>query len=115
MKTYVFDIDGTICSKLCENAGDDYNFSKPYMERINKVNQLYDEGNTIMYQTARGMGRHKNNSARAIDDFYSFTESQLKSWGAKYHILFLGKPAADFYIDDKGISDEDFFTDQVCS
>jgi len=30
-------------------------------------------------------------------------------WGCKYHQLFLGKPSGDFYIDDKGINDTDFF------
>ena len=41
--------------------------------------------------------------------FYGFTKNQLIEWGVKHHDLFLGKPAADFYIDDKGIKDEDFF------
>lgn len=109
--TYVFDIDGTICDKLCELKGESYLDSSPKKDRIEKVNKLYEEGNTIIYQTARGMGRHKNNQLLAVQDFYELTDRQLKSWGAKYHFLFLGKPSADFYIDDKGISDEDFFTD----
>lgn len=111
MKTYVFDIDGTICKKLCELDGDDYLDAEPIEHRIAIVNKLYDEGNMIIYQTARGMGRHNNNALVAIQDFYALTERQLQSWGARYNLLILGKPAADFYIDDKGISDEDFFTD----
>lgn len=107
--TYVFDIDGTICVKMCENDGDFYHETTPFVDRIEKINQLYDEGHTIFYMTARGMGRHNNNSAFAIEEFYELTSAQLKSWGAKYHHLFLGKPAADFYIDDKGINDEQFF------
>ncbi len=108
MKTYVFDIDGTICSKT---SGGEYNDCVPYVERINRVNRLYEDGNIIIYFTARGMGRYNNNSELAINRFYHHTESQLKSWGAKFNQLILGKPAADFYIDDKGISDEKFFTD----
>ena len=42
-------------------------------------------------------------------DFYDFTAAQLKHWGAKHHQLFLGKPSGDYYIDDKGVNDEDFF------
>ncbi len=103
--TYVFDIDGTICS-VTEG---DYSCAKPYIKRIEKINKLYDEGNTIIYQTARGMGRHKNDINQAITQFYEFTKTQLDSWEAKYHQLFLGKPAADIYIDDKGVKDEDFF------
>tara|TARA_B100000287_G_scaffold429995_1_gene484394 strand:- start:1102 stop:1434 length:333 start_codon:yes stop_codon:yes gene_type:complete len=109
--TYVFDIDGTICTKQCELQGGDYGKAEPLADRINKVNFLYDEGHTIIYMTARGMGRSDNNAAKAIQQFYSFTENQLKKWNCKYHHLFLGKPAADFYVDDKGIKDEDFFTD----
>ena len=105
---YVFDIDGTICDKL---RGEDYNKSFPYMKRIAAVNKLYDEGHTITYYTARGMGRHEGNAELAIQEFYSLTESQLKEWGAKYHKLILGKPNADLYVDDKGIGDGNFFRD----
>ena len=107
---YVFDIDGTICKKLCELENQDYRESTPYKDRIKKVNKLYDEGHTIIFQTARGMGRNDNNPQKAIEEFYSLTEDQLNRWGCKYHMLFLGKPAADVYVDDKGINDEDFFT-----
>tara|TARA_R110000824_G_scaffold25201_1_gene88004 strand:- start:205 stop:540 length:336 start_codon:yes stop_codon:yes gene_type:complete len=110
MKTYVIDIDGTICTKNCELRGSSYTESEPLQDRIHKINALYEEGNKIIYMTARGMGRHDNNPQAAIQEFYTFTEEQLSKWGCKYHHLFLGKPAADFYIDDKGINDEDFFT-----
>ncbi len=105
MKTYVFDIDGTICSL----TKGDYGFAIPYTDRIQKINKLYDEGNKIIYQTARGMGRHNNNATLAVEEFYEFTRLQLDSWGVKYHQLFLGKPSGDIYIDDKGVKDEDFF------
>ena len=108
--TYVFDIDGTICKKLCELENQDYRDSTPYENRIAKVNNLYDQGHVIIYQTARGMGRSENNPQKAIENFYSMTAEQLKKWGCKYHMLFLGKPAGDFYVDDKGINDEDFFS-----
>ena len=61
--------------------------------------------------TARGMGRSNNNPHRAIQEFYILTAKQLAEWGCKYHHLFLGKPAADYYVDDKGVNDEAFFTD----
>ena len=105
MKTYVFDIDGTICSLVKEN----YKLSKPFYDRIKIINDLYDKGNIIIFQTARGMGRYKNNSRKARNEFYDMTKNQLESWEVKFHDLFLGKPAGDFYIDDKGIKDENFF------
>ena len=54
--TYVFDIDNT----LCYTNDSDYENSTPREERIKKVNALYDEGHTILLQTARGMGRSGN-------------------------------------------------------
>ena len=103
--TYVIDIDGTICT----NTNGDYENAKPILERIEKVNRLYDEGNKIVFLTARGMGRSGNSSAYAYSAFYELTCKQLKMWGVKYHNLFLGKPSGDVYIDDKGVKDEDFF------
>ena len=55
------------------------------------------------------MGRFDQDRDKAIEGFYAFTRTQLDSWGCKYHRLFLGKPSADYYIDDKGINSDDFF------
>tara|TARA_R100000234_G_scaffold118803_2_gene100083 strand:- start:953 stop:1273 length:321 start_codon:yes stop_codon:yes gene_type:complete len=103
--TYVFDIDGTICT----NASPNYENATPFTDRISKINSFYEKGDTIILFTARGMGRHKNNALLAIQDFFELTSNQLKDWGVKYHHLFLGKPSGDVYVDDKGIKDEDFF------
>ena len=43
MKTYVFDIDGTICT----NTNGNYEEAKPFKERIQFINSLVDEGNKI--------------------------------------------------------------------
>ena len=106
---YVVDIDDTICKPGAGND-DRYTGATPKLDRITQINKLYDEGNIIIYFTARGMGRHKNNADLAKRDFYKFTQLQLSSWGCKYHELHLGKPNADLYIDDKGIHCNDFFT-----
>jgi hypothetical protein len=102
---YVFDIDNTICY----TNDSDYENSTPRPERIQKINSLYNEGHTILFQTARGMGRSGNSVAYAYMAFEDLTKKQLESWGVKYHGLFLGKPAAEIYVDDKGINDEHFF------
>ena len=94
---YCFDLDGTLCSHES-----DYNYAKPIMERINKVNSLYDEGNTILIDTARG-------STTGID-WYEITKKQLDLWGVKYHNLRVGiKLNFDIIIDDKAINDKLFF------
>ena len=107
--TYVFDIDNTICHS--ENG--DYENARPIMDRIATINELYEDGNKIVFQTARGMGRSNNSSTYAHEAFYELTRMQLLEWGVKFHELFLGKPAGDIYIDDKGIKDEDFFANEA--
>ena len=103
--TYVFDIDVTLCTL----TDGDYSAAKPLAKRIEKVNQLYDEGHTIILNTARGMGRNNNDMVKSMLEFYDFTKKQLSDWEIKHHQLFLGKPAGDIYVYDKGINDENFF------
>ncbi len=71
MKIYV-DIDNTIC----DTKNSDYDNSKPRKNQIDKINKLFDEGNEIIYWTARGGESGLN--------WKSFTEYQLNEWGCKY-------------------------------
>lgn len=109
--TYVFDIDGTICNNTFGN----YEQAEPFVERIKAINKLYDEGNKIVFFTARGMKTFNGDIAEVYKKYFEFTEIQLNKWKAKYHQLRLGKPEGDFYIDDKGVSDVDFFTTNLRS
>ena len=102
---YVVDIDGTICT-LTDGK---YENALPVQERIDQINKLYSEGHTVVYFTARGMHRTNNDPKLVEILFRDITERQLKQWGCKYHHLIMGKPSADFYIDDKGINSYDFF------
>lgn len=90
---FVFDIDGVI-AKFDEKLK--YADAKPDYEIIKMVNTLYEQGNYIVLFTARGY--------KTGIDWKEVTENQLKDWGVKYHELKFGKPDADLYIDDKGIS-----------
>ena len=95
---YCFDLDGTLCNTDSNN----YKDSTPKKDRIKIVNALYEDGHTILIDTARGCVSGKN--------YFFFTMEQLKSWGVKFHTLRTGvKFGADIFIDDKGISDEGFF------
>ena len=97
---YCFDLDGT----LCQTQGSNYEDSQPIYPRIDIVNKLYDDGNTIYVDTARGSGSGR--------DWYKFTKEQIVSWGIKHHVLRSGvKFHADIFIDDRGTSDIDFFND----
>ncbi len=110
-KRYCVDIDGTICTPT---VGRDYHKAEPWKHRIKVINKLYDEGNYIIYFTARAMGRfadlpHSVASVKAKEVLFDLTKQQLDDWGVKYNELIMGKPHADFFIDDKGVKDEDFF------
>ena len=93
MVIYV-DIDGTICTQDNKNDTLDYDRANPRQEQIDKINKLYDGGNTIIYWTARG-------TVTGID-WTELTTHQLRLWGCKYHDLRVGtKPHYDLWIDDK--------------
>ena len=97
MTVYAFDIDGTIYN----NTFGKYEQAIPIQERIEGINYLFDKGHVIKMFTARG-------STTDID-WFEFTEKQLKEWGVKYHELIMGKPYADYFIDDKGVNADEFF------
>lgn len=101
-KIYVFDLDGTLCETSKIGGAWDYMGATPIPERIKKVNELYDDGHTIIVETARGCGSGRN--------WFYDTLEQLKGWGLKFHSLRTGvKFGADYFIDDRGINSEDFF------
>lgn len=83
----VFDLDGTLCS----DTNGKYADAVPFQDKIFAVNDLFDRGHTIVIHT----GRHWDN--------LQATALQLALWGVKYHSLVLGKPTADFIVDDKAV------------
>ena len=96
------DIDETICTSPEDR---DYSKAIPIEENIKKINDLYYNGDTIVYWTARG--------TMSGIDWRSVTEKQFKEWGVKYHDLKFGKPAYDLFIDDKNINSDTFFKERV--
>jgi len=95
------DIDETICI-----TPEDRNYAnaKPLQENIKKINELYDNGDTITYWTARGSGTGK--------DWYEVTRAQLIKWGAKHHKLRMWKPTYDLFICDKAVNSLDYFKEK---
>jgi CMP-N,N'-diacetyllegionaminic acid synthase len=89
-KTFVVDIDGVLATLVPDN---DYGKCGPIPDNICRVNELHAAGHRIILFTARG-------SATGID-WSEVTRTQLETWGVRYHELRFGKPAADFYIDDR--------------
>lgn len=99
--TYCFDVDGTICSQT-ENQ--EYEKAIPNYNMIDEIKRLKNEGHTIKFYTARGMGSGKS--------FKELTLQQLKKWGIEYDSITFGKPSADIYVDDKALQPEDFINNE---
>jgi hypothetical protein len=95
MKIIYVDIDETICLTSEDRK---YENASPISENIEKINNLYDLGNTIVYWTSRGSRKQIN--------WYDLTYQQLNEWGAKFHELRVDKPYYDLFIDDKTITIE---------
>jgi len=89
-KRFCFDVDGVVATIV---PGLNYADSKPNHKMIKIINHLYAKGHTITMFTARG--------TETGIDWREETEAQFKAWGLKYHRFLLGKPAADYYIDDR--------------
>lgn len=91
-KTYVFDLDGTLCEerKTFEKC-----LALPKQNIINYVNELHEQGHTIIIYTARSWPEFK------------MTEHWLTANNVKYNILMCGKPVYDHWIDDRAINVND--------
>ena len=98
-RIYIFDIDGTICT---QHDGE-YDKAVPFPERIAWINELYDEGHTIKFFTARGSGSGKDWSQKTLE--------QLRDWEVDYDELIMGKPHGDIFVDDKAIKANTYFKD----
>lgn len=92
--TLVFDIDNTLLYTKYENLT--YTLLGYNEELVKVINELYYRGHTIVLNTAR----HWNN--------LKLTKLQIEQCGVLYHSLQFAKPVADFYIDDKALTPEDF-------
>ena len=96
LKTFCFDLDGTLCS----TKNGDYLSTIPFLDRIKRVNALHDKGHRILIYTARGMATGF--------DYRILTERQLQKWGLEYDKLIMDKPEADVYVDDRALNIKDW-------
>jgi nucleoside-diphosphate-sugar epimerase len=92
-RVLVVDVDGVVAGLVPDN---DYRKAEPLTGNIAHINRLHDAGYRIVMFTARG-------SATGID-WSDVTRNQFSAWGLKYHELRFGKPAGDYYIDDRLLS-----------
>jgi hypothetical protein len=101
---YYVDIDGTICNlNITPEGKNEYESAKPFEDRIDYLNKLYEEGHEIHYWTARGMSNGNLEAKKEL------TLRQLTEWGVKYTSVNFKKPHYDIWIDDKAINADEYF------
>lgn len=101
--TLCIDIDNTICYTVNR----DFENSIPVKKVIDKINAFYRAGWKIILSTARGAKSCKTIEER-IAKYDALTRAWLEKNNVLYNELWFGKPNADFYIDDKNLSINEF-------
>ena len=79
-RVYMIDVDGTICDDIKNEDSHLYSVAKPILGSKEEINKLYDDGNTIVFFTARESKDRK------------VTIEWLDKHGFKYHGLMMDKP-----------------------
>lgn len=88
MSCYAVDLDGVLCEIAINTPVKDH---VPIIHNVTKVNQLYDQGHTVIIHTSRR------------ENLRTSTELWLNKYGVKFQALVMNKLKADFYIDDRNI------------
>lgn len=96
---YCFDIDNTLLTYSSNPKTKDGIESIPSM--VTLLRRLYNEGNTIVLHTARGMQSNQSNPGLANKKGAYQVLQALEKYDIPYHEIYFGKPWADIYIDDK--------------
>ena len=107
-KRIVLDFDDT----LAFTTNRDFKNATPNVDLIEKTNRLYDEGWQIDIFTARG-----SLSCKTREEAEAKYGKEMLTWldnhKVKYHTLSFDKPLAAYYIDDKGMSPDDFLGTKI--
>jgi len=110
MKKYrfCFDLDNTLCEQKKEN--EKYEDVLPKPGAVDYITALKNDGHYIIIHTARNMVTYNNNLGKIIANQSPIVINWLAKYKFVYDELLFGKPHADFFIDDKGITFTDFET-----
>ena len=80
-KTVIFDLDGTLCVTNKHMDGYwEYKAAQPFPDRISRVNQLFDSGNRIIIETARGSNSREDWTNFTKEQICDMAESQVNKW-----------------------------------
>lgn len=101
-KRFCFDLDNTLVT--FPKIKGDYTSCKPIEKNIKLLRYLKKFDHTIIIYTARRMNTHNGNQGKVLADIGRLTFDQLERFEIPYDEIYFGKPLADFYIDDLGVS-----------
>jgi capsule biosynthesis phosphatase len=99
---FCFDLDGTLVT--FPKIKNDYRSVEGINKNIEFVRYLKKMGHTIIIQTARNMMTQNGNIGKVLANVGKITFETLEKLNIPYDEIYFGKPQADFYIDDLGIS-----------
>lgn len=102
-KRIVFDFDDTI--SFTKNR--DWENAEPNLKLINRINSLFESGWQIDIFTARGSISCASR-AEADKKYRKGIEEWLAKHKVKYHNLSFDKPLANYYVDDKSLTPDEF-------
>lgn len=96
-----FDLDHTLLT--APTVKGELSTCVPMAENVACCRALYEQGHTIIIQTERGMAASGGNPSAATASAAGGVLALLTKHRIPYHELCFGKPAADFYVDDKAV------------
>jgi capsule biosynthesis phosphatase len=108
-KRIVFDIDGTV--SFCLDR--DFANAKPNTPLIQKLNKFYDDGWYIILCTSRGNISCDGDLVKRIEKYHDLITDWMAKNGVKYHELSFQKQYADYYVDDKALTPEQFISLEI--
>jgi capsule biosynthesis phosphatase len=110
MKTYVIDLDHTVCIPgKFDDSHRRYRLAEPIGEMIEWIQLEHHRGNRIIFHTARRMLTHRGDLKKIEEDVGQITRDWLAEHNVPYDELIFGKPYGDAYIDDKALRPQELF------
>ena len=101
-KRFCFDLDNTLVTYPIKHG--DYSSVLPIQRNIDILKYLKKLGHTIIIYTARRMKTHHGNQGKLLADIGKITFHTLEKLEIPFDEIYFGKPFADVYIDDLGVS-----------
>jgi capsule biosynthesis phosphatase len=99
------DLDGTICD--LKQPHESYADVQPKAGAKEMIQQLREDGHTIIIHTARNMATCHHNVGKVLKNVGKITLDWLEAHEIPYDEIFFGKPNADITIDDRVLRFQD--------